>query len=37
MSERDLETEPKPYSRMLLLIIAALLGILLAKLVQRLG
>jgi hypothetical protein len=37
VGERDLETEPKPWSRVLLLIIAALLGILLAKLVQRFG
>jgi hypothetical protein len=35
VSERDPETEAKPYSRVLLLIIAALLGVLLAKLVQR--
>lgn len=37
MGERDLETEPKPYSRVLLLITATLLGVLLAKLWQRFG
>ena len=37
MSGHDLETEPKPYSRVLLLIVTALLGVLLAKLWQRFG
>jgi hypothetical protein len=37
VSERDPETEPKPYSRVLVLIIAALLGVLLAQLAQRFG
>lgn len=37
MGERDLDTEPKSYSRVLALVVAALLGVVLAKLLERLA